>query len=415
MSTFTRIILFVLIFEKCNCECAQTYMTVCDKVEDIFERNVCRDAKATICTDLLVKSEAPRELVQLDLKGLYGSLCRYDLKNLIIVGQFIADTISTDCANVCLFDLENLSFYNNIIKEVTRISFPATNGLRKLSLVRNSIEIVYPSSFSLLHVKNIDLSHNNINAIEEGTFNYSSLLVITLKHNKLTFIHSGSFGVNLELLDLSYNNLATIKEQVFANTENIRELILSHNQLREVPNISTMKNLQALALSNNEIRTIQVATFANLQDLRLIDLSHNKLVTATPVLNLFVNKVYMWAISLAFNNLKNIEDSVFRNVTTGYLMLFGNPWMCNQWMRVEKLLIIHGIKRVSCDFSLFGCGSLPHCISDFVKDSEVKSATQHFLDAVSRKHDLLSECYIDIHSELYDLLHPYGFDYMCLD
>nr|XP_008191739.2 PREDICTED: leucine-rich repeat-containing protein 15-like [Tribolium castaneum] len=405
------IILFVLILRQCSCECSQTYMTVCDKVEDIFDRNVCSEAQATICTDLLIKSEVPRKLVNLNLKSLYDKLCRYDLKNLIIVGQFIADATSANCVASCLFGLENLSFYGNEIKILRRFTFPAAEKLRKLSLVKNRIENVDFSSFSLLNVANIDLSYNNIQAIEEGTFNHTSLSVVNLQHNQIAFLDPGSFGANLELLDLSYNKLVSIKDQVFAHTKNIRELILSHNQLWIVPDLNQMSDLRAVGLSNNEIRTVYFQEFRSVRDLRLLDLSHNKLDEATEVLKVFANKNHLWALSLAFNNLENIDFSAFNNVTTGFLMLYGNPWRCNKWDQVERILRLNFINWAQCDFNLFSSGFFPYCIADSIEDSEVESARKRFRDAVT--HELLKMCHIDIHSERYNLLYPHGTEYMC--
>ena len=82
--------------------------------------------------------------------------------------------------------------------------------------------------------------------------------------------------LNLQELDLSYNQLKEIPKEIFTLT-NLQKLGLSNNQLTEVPKeIFTLTNLQVLNLYNNQLTELP-KEIGNLTNLQILYLYNNKL------------------------------------------------------------------------------------------------------------------------------------------
>ena len=79
---------------------------------------------------------------------------------------------------------------------------------------------------------------------------------------------------NLEILDLSFNRLIKITEDIkYLNT--LTNLKLNNNSLKELPySIGKLINLKFLSLDHNKLSTIP-SSIGSLNNLQILSLSHN--------------------------------------------------------------------------------------------------------------------------------------------
>ena len=134
-------------------------------------------------------------------------------------------------------------------------------------------------------------------------------------------------GTNLiEYLDLSYNRLSYLREDVFVMLNNLKTLKLNHNRLREiVPSWphwldSHLKGLQYLYMENNCFGYLGPYFLDRLHNLKLLDLKRNQLYAFG--LNRLNNLNYL---DLSFNLLSQLNEIVFygsKNIR--YLNLISN-------------------------------------------------------------------------------------------
>jgi hypothetical protein len=136
----------------------------------------------------------------------------------------------------------------------------------------------------LINLKYLKINSHHLRAVENGTFDG----LISLKELHLTSENRGSnlnlikdslFGdlVNLEILNLSYNQIGSIEENTFKNLINLKELDLSYNQIGSIEEntFKNLINLKELDLNNNSIITIHTNAFQNLNKTNLIKLESN--------------------------------------------------------------------------------------------------------------------------------------------
>lgn len=133
-------------------------------------------------------------------------------------------------------------------------------GLERISLARNSIQRLRERSFSGLN----------------------NLLVLNISGNSLTQLPVNVFTTrNLQILDLSYNDLANIRADTFVSLDRLQALNISSNSLRELRAdiFNGLSTLIWLSVDDNSIESLQADVFANMRFLERLDLSGNKLRT----------------------------------------------------------------------------------------------------------------------------------------
>lgn len=99
---------------------------------------------------------------------------------------------------------------------------------------------------------------------------------LDLSNKNLTKVDMSIFdNVNLEELNLSYNNLADALPSQIGNLKKLRILKAGSNQLTGVPaEVGQLSNLEVLDLSNNQLTGLPYE-LANLKKLRTLNLSGN--------------------------------------------------------------------------------------------------------------------------------------------
>lgn len=142
-----------------------------------------------------------------------------------------------------------LQFFQNLI------------NLEELDISRNSLSFLPPDVFCSMppNLKNLSLAKNELK-----TFNWNNL----------------QFLKNLEILDLSHNQLTTVPEKLSNCSRSIKKLILMRNQIRYLTKhfLEDAFQLRYLDLSSNKIQIIQKSSFPQnvLNNLEMLLLHHNR-------------------------------------------------------------------------------------------------------------------------------------------
>jgi len=144
------------------------------------------------------------------------------------------------------------------------INNPLLQNVTGLNLCRKGLSLIPSELRFLSNLQLLDLSENNIKSIDPETF-------ANLQ--------------NLELLQLDQNQIISIDPQTFANLSNLLQLNLNQNQLTALDpqTFAKLTNLRSLSLDQNQLTAIDPGTFSNLQDLRELDLQMNPMTAAGPI------------------------------------------------------------------------------------------------------------------------------------
>ncbi|XP_037990751.1 toll-like receptor 3 [Motacilla alba alba] len=253
-----------------------------------------------------------------------------------------------------LKNLKYLSLCNcNInLQRITDKTFSslANSSLHVLNLTKTRISTIESGAFSSLgHLKILDLGLNEISQQLTGHEfkGLNNIQDIYLSYNKNLTLQSESFifvpGLkklmlrkvgcsnlalspspfhplrNLTVLDISNNNIANIKEDLFDGLDKLDILDLQHNNLARLwkhanPDgpvlfLKGLPNLQILNLKSNGLDEIPVQVFKGLLQLKHLDLGSNNLnlLPAT----LFDNQASLNSLNLQKNLITSVEEKVF--------------------------------------------------------------------------------------------------------
>ncbi|XP_022067301.2 toll-like receptor 3 [Acanthochromis polyacanthus] len=263
--------------------------------------------------------------------------------------QEITENTFTGLTSLTELDMSWSSYASlKIITNKTLISL-ADSPVRKLNLIGTSLTQIHNGSFSFLrnltvllldhnfikqnltgrefegldNIQEIYMSYNYqlVNLSSRSFVNVPSLRVLTLgKSLKAEALNQDPspfrFLTNLNILDLSNNNIANIKENMLEGLMNLKVLKLQHNNLarlwksanlggpvfflKHTPNLINLQldsngfdeipldalrgltNLTELSLSNNLLNSLKDAVFDDLTSLRFFRLQKNLITTVRP-------------------------------------------------------------------------------------------------------------------------------------
>ncbi|GAB6027654.1 Relaxin insulin-like peptide receptor [Chamberlinius hualienensis] len=198
---------------------------------------------------------------------------------------------------------------------LTAIPSPLPNGLIRLDLSSNVIEVVNKQSFvNLNKLEHLLLSNCRINLIEKGSFDKMKMLKkLYLTGNLLESIENETFRHNnqLQTLDLSFNHIFELAEDNFIGLEQLEDLDLRGNRLLslKIGVFRHLKHLKSLYLNKNQILQISAGVFHHLIRLRLLYLTHNSIHHLGP--QAFDGLSELKGLYLSFNSLEKIQTSTF--------------------------------------------------------------------------------------------------------
>ena len=163
-------------------------------------------------------------------------------------------------------------------------------------------------------ISNLNLSEQNITTLKAGDFDgLSSLDSLALYKNRLRSLPADLFsGMSaLSRLDLGSNDLSSLPADVFSELSSLSWLSLSFNQLNRlsVDTFSGLSSLNTLNLSYNKLNSLSAEHFSEVSSLRTLNLSSNKL-SGLPS-DLFSGVSSLSWLSLSFNELVGLPAGIF--------------------------------------------------------------------------------------------------------
>ncbi|XP_076461809.1 toll-like receptor 4 [Babylonia areolata] len=132
-------------------------------------------------------------------------------------------------------------------------------------------------------VTHVDVSYNQISSLRGlSSRQMQHVRHLNLSHNLLQTVEPSMLNElrHLESLDLSYNQLTFIRPHAFAGLTSLRSLKLDHNQLQRNVSSDTFRGLlclQRLDLSYNQLSVLLNDTFSSLHDLTWLSVEGNHL------------------------------------------------------------------------------------------------------------------------------------------
>ncbi|TDG97505.1 hypothetical protein EPR50_G00226680 [Perca flavescens] len=190
--------------------------------------------------------------------------------------------------------------------------------LSALQLQLNRIFYVHSNFFQLcINVKEVDLSNNLIKHIDDQAFrSLHGLRILSLNHNKLTSVPGDVRNLpTLEELDLSKNNISTLKCNDFAKLTKLRELSLNQNFISALQEcvFEDLIRLRVLKLQNNTLSKLNGAFKKHLPNLKQLRLNGNKLEAIKR--GEFMGLLSLQNLSLHENQIKEVENGSFIGLT----------------------------------------------------------------------------------------------------
>ncbi|XP_078129664.1 leucine-rich repeat-containing G-protein coupled receptor 5-like isoform X2 [Sander vitreus] len=239
-----------------------------------------------------------------------------------------------------------LHLNNNRIVSMGTNCFHGLHSLETLDLNYNSL-VEFPTAIrSLSHLKELGFHSNNIQSIPEHAFTGNpSLITIFFYDNPIQSVGRSAFQNLPELRTLSLNGAADLTEfpdltgtkslesltitgaritslpsSVCEQLPNLQLLDLSYNQIQTLPSFSGCESVQKIDLQHNEIEELEENTFRSLMSLRSLDLSWNRLSTVKP--NSFSALPALTKLDLSSNQLSSLPLIGLQSLT--HLRLAGN-------------------------------------------------------------------------------------------
>ncbi|XP_051163645.1 toll-like receptor 6 [Leptopilina boulardi] len=246
------------------------------------------------------------------------------LSNLVSlnISYNILQTIN-DSFNECSLDIKTLDISNNYIKQLTPYAFSKLKRLNVLDLSENEINTIVDKAFhGLRSLRTLDLSNNRISTLPAQLFKeaVNSLKELKLRNNSIIHIEMELLSNmnQLVVLDLS-NNLLTnqgLETEAFTGLIRLVLLDLSNNKISKLdPTLfRDLYTLQILNLRYNDIATISADTFSPMSNLHSLEISHNRLeyLDAHSLSGLFALSL----LNMDFNLLEDIHPEAFRNCSS---------------------------------------------------------------------------------------------------
>lgn len=195
-------------------------------------------------------------------------------------------------------------------------------------------------------VENVESDHlalKNENYLEAVRWSESN---VTGRQLELTFAREEKKFTNLLMLDLSANNLSSLRRDYFSKLDRLKLLKLSENQLSNLPSdiFYDLINLEELQLQHNKLNEIVLGQLRPLSRLRLLNLSNNTIhdlprnifngLSNLTELYLSNNRLYVVPFQI-FKELRAIEVmDLSNNMLVSFL---DNFFLTNKQLRVLRL------------------------------------------------------------------------------
>ena len=290
--------------------------------EDLFDDN-----NANNPTQENKMTNTPKALIsELLLNDLMKKILNKNIYKLILYGCYLNEIETLN--KPCFENLTELDLSNNFLENLDIFTKQTFKNLTSLNLNHNNISVLDPlKKASFKSLSNLSLANNQISNIDIlAKVPFKSLDKLNLSGNliaDLEIFKSVPFK-NLTYLNISDNQI--IDEKLFLNKMNITNLNvldLSHNNISDISGLisNQYQKLAMLNLGKNKISNIDILSKANFIDIRILLLYDNQIsdisvLSVVPFLNLsYLNLSYNEIndinplTNIPFNNLSKLDLS----------------------------------------------------------------------------------------------------------
>lgn len=163
----------------------------------------------------------------------------------------------------------------------------------------------------------LNMSHQNLKSIRPDTFEgAANLQTLIAHHNQLTAIPDNLFvgAKQLRTVDFSYNNIQSLNIPSLHNAHEVLDFNLAMNQIEELrqEHFAALDNMKMLNLTGNQIRAVKAETFAGAYQLQVLDLSHNNITILSSYA--FENLTSLVELKLGSNPLQMLPVDLLVNL-----------------------------------------------------------------------------------------------------
>ncbi|XP_071043116.1 protein toll-like [Parasteatoda tepidariorum] len=266
-----------------------------------------------------------------------------------------------------LNNLKSLNLSHNDLLTLTN-SKNKTDGDDSNEEVNSTIELQIHDSNFLQHLqslRNLDLSNNIITVLPNNMFrNHSSLYYIDFSHNCLRKCYRFSAKNDLQILNLSHNQIQIFGRLCFKNLNHLKILNISSNLIKELK-LNFGKNLEVLDASHNKIATVLIRGEINI---RVLDLSDNEITSffslshLSPQLELLLldyNYIYDTNFLKEYPYFQEVNHTVTISVTFNNISNFDTSFMKDKNIKDHDEHSAHGISLdisfnpINCDCEMY--------------------------------------------------------------
>ncbi|KAG8186035.1 hypothetical protein JTE90_004455 [Oedothorax gibbosus] len=165
-------------------------------------------------------------------------------------------------------------------------------------------------------LRELRLSNNHIKGIRTAFSVYRNLEILDVSHNQLPTLDKGNFVdlKNLKILLVNSNMISVLQNDTFKGLNTLQLLHLNENYLQEIlPKVFIqLESLELLDLSQNRIHSIDPEAFFGLKNLKTLLLRDNKLTIIPSTPFQYVLKLYK--LDLGLNPFESIPENSFPNL-----------------------------------------------------------------------------------------------------
>ncbi|XP_076264945.1 uncharacterized protein LOC143199059 [Rhynchophorus ferrugineus] len=268
-------------------------------------------------------------------------------------------------------DCQNQTFHNTIAEwpkhNVPLLATFSYNNIVHLEILPQSDKVI-----------DLVFSHCNIKSMDNGVFKaVRNVQFVDLSFNALTTEEIGPEKfkgpyndtqyepLNVNHLDISYNQIHSLPHNIFEHLKNLRQLNLEGNHFKvlDIPTqtaLSSVIYLESLNLANNELTELVGDAIKDLKHLKDINLAYNKLNEVPETLSYVGNTLEF--LNLNSNPIFELTDESFLGVQSIIELTLTNLSRltyvhANTFSPIERLKILHlhsNINLFSINSEAFG-------------------------------------------------------------
>ncbi|XP_063953948.1 protein artichoke-like [Lytechinus pictus] len=227
-----------------------------------------------------------------------------------------------------LESLTELDISYNKITTFSNATFACLQSLKVLNASGNLLQALLPGYFNgLRSILTITVSSNRIEDLNNGKhlWTVKTLRMLDISHNALISIGQERFNglVNLEILNITDNNINYYSYKAFTNILNLKELYLKNEATTYLKDaFSQLQTLLILDISNAPIRLSiqsqeQFSNMSSLGELRMenAQLENTTLYDKDKNQSLFAGLSSLYKLRIKGNYLHDLDIRVFQNLS----------------------------------------------------------------------------------------------------